>query len=166
MDDNKRTNRYFFWRRVLLNLTVIGLVYILWFRPAQSYAVRKIILPSFDWLNKQGGDIYSELGIDEFFLSSGSNAFPRVKIEIPFNGYFWLAMALIWSAKNRRFGRVIWLYNWALFLIIPFVALGILGGFTWLAPLANVHEKIYKALFLILGILSVKEADTVLKNNN
>ncbi len=164
MDDTKRTNRYFFWRQVFISLTAVGLVYILFIRPVQSFAVREFILPTFDSLIKQDSDIVSSPGIDEFFLLSVSNAFPRVKIEVPFNGYFWLAMAFIWPSKNRRFGRVIWLYNWALFLIIPLAAIGIVGGLTWLAPLANVHEKIYKALFLILGILAVKEADTLMKN--
>lgn len=164
MDDSKRTGRYFFWRQVFISLTAIGLVYILFIRPVQSFAVREFILPTFDSLIKSENDIIAAPGIDEFFLESITNAFPRVKIEVPFNGYFWLAMAFIWPSKNKRFGRVIWLYNWALFLIIPLVAIGILGGLTWLAPLANVHEKIYKALFLILGILAVKEADTLMKS--
>jgi len=164
MDDSKRTNRYFFWHRVFISLIAVGLIYILCIRPAQSYAVREFILPVFDSLIEAKDNIVSEPGIDEFYISSASNAFPRVKIEVPFNGYFWLAMAFIWPAKNKRLGRVIWLYNWILFLIIPLAAIGILGGFIWLAPLVNVHEKIYKALFLILGILAVKEADTLIKN--
>lgn len=164
MDHSKRTERYCFWRQVFISLTAIGLVYILFIRPVQSFAVKEFILPAFNSLIKSGDDIISSPGKDEFFLNSITNSFPRVAIEVPFNGYFWLAMAFIWPSKNKRFGRVIWLYNWALFLIIPLVAIGILGGLTWLAPLANVHEKIYKALFLILGILAVKEADTLMKS--
>ena len=163
MDDSKRTNRYFFWRRVFISLTAIGLVYILFIRPVQSFVVRDLILPAFNSWIKHDSDIVTSPGKDEFFLESITNSFPSVKIEMPFNGYFWLAMAFIWPSKNWRFGRVIWLYNWALFLIIPLVAIGILSGLTWLAPLANVHEKIYKALFLILGILAVKKADTLIK---
>ncbi len=163
MDNSKRTKRYFFWRRLFISLTAVGLLYILIIRPVQSFAVREFILPAFNSLIKPENDIISAPGIDEFFLESTTNSFPRVKIEVPFNGYFWLAMAFIWPSKNKRFGRVIWFYNWALFLIIPLVAIGILGGLTWLAPLANVHEKIYKAIFLILGILAVKEADTLMK---
>lgn len=163
MDNSKRTGRYFFWRRVFISLTAVGLVYILFIRPVQSFVVREFILPAFDTLILPGNDIVSAPGIDEFFLESITNSFPRVKIEVPFNGYFWLAMAFIWPAKNRRFGRVIWLYNWALFLIIPFVAVGILYGFTWLAPLINIHEKVYKAIFLILGILAVRETTIQLK---
>jgi hypothetical protein len=49
-------------------------------------------------------------------------------------------------------------------LIIPIAALGIIYGFTWLAPLINIHEKVYKALFLILGVLAVREADELLKD--
>jgi len=71
---------------------------------------------------------------------------------------------MIWPAKNRHFGRFILIYNWILFLIIPIVAISIINGFTWLAPLANVHDKVYKALFLILGVLAVREADKLLKD--
>ena len=47
---------------------------------------------------------------------------------------------------------------------MPIVAISIINGFTWLAPLANVHDKVYKALFLILGVLAVREADELLKD--
>ncbi len=163
MDDSKRTERYFFWRRVFVSLTALGLVYILFIRPVQSLVVREFILPAFDSFIKPGSDIVTAPGIDEFFLESITNSFPRVKIEVPFNGYFWLAMSLIWPTKNKRFSRVIWIYNGALFLIIPIAALGILYGFTGLAPLINIHEKVYKAIFLILGILAVRETTVKLK---
>jgi hypothetical protein len=163
MDDSKRAERYYFWRRVFISLTAIGLVYILFIRPVQSFVVREFILPAFDSLIKPDSDIVSAPGIDEFFLESITNSFPRVKIEVPFNGYFWLAMAFIWPAKNRHFARVIWIYNSALFLIIPIAALGIIYGFTWLAPLINIHEKVYKVIFLILGILAVRETTVQLK---
>ena len=73
-------------------------------------------------------------------------------------------MSLIWPTKNKHFRRVVWNYNLALFVIIPLAAVGILYGITWLALLTNVHEKVYKALFLILGILAVREADELLKD--
>ena len=164
MDYRERSYRYLFWRKLFISLTAIGLVYILFIRPIQSFAVREFILPAFDTLITPNSDILTTLGRDEFFLSSLSDSFPRVKIDIPFNGYFWLAMAMIWPTKNRHFGRFILIYNWILFLIIPIVAISIINGFTWLAPLANVHDKVYKALFLILGILAVREADKLLKD--
>ena len=164
MDYRERSERYLFWRQLIISLTAIGLVYILFIRPVQSFTVREFILPAFDSFIKPDSDIFTALGRDEFYLSSQSYSFPSVKIEVPFNGYFWLVMAMIWPTKNRRFGRVIWIYNWVLFLIIPIVAICTINGFTWLAPLANVHEKTYKALFLILGILAVREADELLKD--
>ena len=164
MDYRKRSERYLFWRQLIISLIAIGLVYILFIRPIQSFAVREFILPAFDSFIKPDSDILTTLGRDEFFLSSLSDSFPRVKIDVPFNGYFWLAMAMIWPAKNRHFGRFILIYNWILFLIIPIVAISIINGFTWLAPLANVHDKVYKALFLILGVLAVREADKLLKD--
>lgn len=163
MDYSERSYRYLFWRKLFVSLTAIGLIYILFIRPIQSFAVREFILPAFDALIKPGSDVLTAPGKDEFFLSSRSGSFPSVKIEVPFNGYFWLAMSMIWPTKNKRFSRVIGIYNGLLFLIIPMAALGIIYGFTWLAALVNVHEKVYKALFLILGILAVREADELLK---
>ena len=164
MDYRERSYRYLFWRKLFISLIAIGLVYILFIRPIQSFAVREFILPAFDTLIKSDSDILIKLGKDEFFLESITHSFPRVKIEVPFNGYFWLAMSMVWPTKNKRFGRVIWIYNWVLFLIMPIVAISIINGFTWLAPLANVHDKVYKALFLILGVLAVREADELLKD--
>ena len=164
MDNSERSYRYLFWRQLIISLIAIGLVYILFIRPIQSFAVREFILPAFDSFIKPDSDILTAPGRDEFFLSSLSDSFPRVKIDVPFNGYFWLAMAMVWPTKNKRFARVIWIYNGLLFLIIPIAALGIIYGFTWLAPLINIHEKVYKALFLILGVLAVREADELLKN--
>lgn len=164
MDHRERSFRYLFWRKLCISLTAIGLIYILFIRPMQSFAVREFILPAFDTLITSDSDIITESGKDEFFLESITHSFPRVKIEVPFNGYFWLGMSLIWPTRNKRFGRVIWNYNLALFIIIPMAAFGIIYGFTWLAPLTNVHEKVYKALFLILGVLAVREADELLKD--
>ena len=166
MDNPERSYRYLFWRQLIISLIAIGLVYILFIRPIQSFAVREFILPAFDSFIKPDSDIFTGTGWvdDGFNISSLSNLFPAVKIEVPFNGYFWLAMAMIWPTKNKRFARVIWIYNSLLFLIIPIAALGIIYGFTWLAPLTNVHEKVYKALFMILGILAVRKADELLKD--
>ena len=163
MDYRERSERYLFWRQLIISLIAIGLVYILFIRPIQSFTVQEIILPFFDSLIKPDSDIITSPGTDEFYLSSLSDSFPEVKTEVPFNGYFWLAMSLIWPTKNKRFGRAIWFYNGLLFLIIPMAALGIIYGFTWLASVVNVHEKVYKALFLILGVLAVREADELLK---
>ena len=164
MDYRERSYRYLFWRQLIISLTAIGLVYILFIRPIQVFAVREFILPAFDTLIKSDSDILIKPGKDEFFLESITHSFPRVKIEVPFNGYFWLAMSLIWPTKNKHFRRVVWNYNLALFVIIPLAAIGILYGIPWLALLTNVHEKVYKALFLILGVLAVREADKLLKD--
>ncbi len=164
MDYRERSYRYLFWRKLCISLIAIGLVYILFIRPVQSFVVREFILPVFDSFIKPDSDIITTLGRDEFFLSSLTDIFSQVKIEVPFNGYFWLAMSMIWPTKNKRFGRFILIYNWILFLIIPIIAISIINGFSWLAPLANVHDKVYKALFLILGILAVRETDELLKD--
>ena len=164
MDNPERSYRYLFWRQLIISLIAIGLVYILFIRPIQSFAVREFILPAFASFIKPDSDILASPGRDEFFLSSLSDSFTKVKIEVPFNGWFWLAMAMIWPTKNKRFIRVIWIYNGLLFLIIPITALGIIYGFTGLALLTNVHVRVYKALILILGLFAVLETDKLLKD--
>ena len=164
MDYRERSERYLFWRQLIISLIAFGLVNILFIRPVLSFAVREFILPAFDSFIKPNSDILTAPGVDEFYLSSLSNSFTSITINVPFNSYFWLAMAMIWPTKNKRFSRVIWIYNSLLFLIIPIAALGIIYGFTWLAPLTNIHENVYKALFLILGVLAVREADKLLKD--
>ncbi len=163
MDYHERSDRYLFWRRFIIGLTAIGLVYILFIRPLQIYIVRKLIVPTIKMAITPDSDIATRIGNDEFYLVSTSRTFSKVKIEVPFNGFFWLAMAMIWPTRNRHFSRVVWIYNWALFLIIPLIILGILAGWNWLVPLAKVHEDVYKALFLILGILALRSADKLLK---
>ena len=196
MDYRERSERYLFWRQLIISLTAVGLVYILFIRPVQSFVVREFIRPAFNSFIKPNSDIVTEPGADEFllitavrefilfpfnsfikpdsyivteqpdefFLTSITSSFPRVPIEVPFNGWFWLAMAMIWPTKNKRFIRVIWIYNGLLFLIIPITALGIIFGFTWLALPTNVHVSVYKALFFILGLFAVLETDKLLKD--
>ena len=165
MDYSKRSERYLFWRQLIISLTAVGLVYILFFRPIIFFAIKEFSLTAVDSFIKPDSDIHISLGNDEFFLLSLSDSFPRVRIDIPFfSGHFWLAMAMIWPTKNRRFSRIIWIYIGLLFLIYPILAISIINGFTWLTPLANVHDKVYKALFLILGLLAVREADQLLKD--
>ena len=196
MDYRKRSKRYLFWRQLIISLTVVGLAYILFIRPVQSFAVQEFIRPAFDSFIKPDSDIVTKPAEtefflitavqefilfsfdsfikpdsyivteqpDEFFLTSITGSFPRVQIEVPFNGWFWLAMAMIWPTKNKRFIRVIWNYNGLLFLIIPITALGIIYGFTWLALLTNIHVRVYKTLFFILGLFAVLETDKLLKD--
>lgn len=159
MDTADRSHRYLFWRKIFISLIAIGLVYILIIRPIQSILIQHLIFPFFNLFIKPESAISAGAGVDEFFIYSLKNEFSEVKIEIPFNGYFWLAMAMIWPSKNIRYGRMIWFYNWALFIIIPLIAMAMLQGYTWVAILAKLHERAYKAIFLIIGIIAIRDAD-------
>lgn len=161
---SKQSNRYFFYRRLVISLTVFGFLYILVIRPVQIILMQDYLLPLFYSILNPVGDIIASPGKDEFFLESITGAFPQVKIEMPFNGYFWLAMALIWPSKNKQFSRVIWVYNGLLFLIIPIIAFGMIMGINWIAFLANIHERVYKAIFLILGVIAVNQSATTLQD--
>ncbi len=97
MDYRERSYRYLFWRQLIISLTAVGLVYILIFPPIISFAIGEFILPAFDSFIKPDSDIIIAPGRDEFFLSSLSDSYPSVRIDIPFfSVHFWLAMAMIW----------------------------------------------------------------------
>jgi len=37
-------------------------------------------------------------------------------------------------------------------------------GINWIAFLANIHERVYKAIFLILGVIAVNQSATTLQD--
>ena len=73
---------------LLLSLTLIGLGYIIIILPTQSFLVRVYIVPAFPIIIKPLSDIMVLPGNDEFFIISIVNAFVKVKIDVPFSGYF------------------------------------------------------------------------------
>ena len=85
------------------------------------------------------------------------------KIELPFNGYICLALALFWAAKSYKLIIILLLYQLALVILMPLAGWLILEGHGWAIIAANVHDKVYKALFIILGLLAVRSAALSLK---
>ena len=53
--------------------------------------------------------------------------------------------------------KVVIYYNLALIIILPIFILIILSGNTWVAALINANGIVYKALFLSLSVLVIKE---------
>ena len=100
---------------------------------------------------------------DEIFVinQAGQNTF-RTKLELPFNGYILLALTLFVAAGNHKFIRILVIYQLALFFMIPFLGWLLINGQSWLAIILNVHQTAHKAVFLIMGLLSIKsKADSV-----
>jgi hypothetical protein len=58
---------------------------------------------------------------------------------------------------NKTMMKFIIYYNLALFIIIPIFIFIILSGNTWVAPLISANEIVYKALFLSISVLVIKE---------
>lgn len=89
----------------------------------------------------------------------------RTKIELPFNGYVWLALALFWTAKSRKLIKILIVYQVIWAILLPLVFLLILNGNGFMLIAANLHEKVYKALFIIVGLLAVSSATLSLNRN-
>ena len=53
--------------------------------------------------------------------------------------------------------KIVIYYNLALIIIIPIFILILLSGNIWVAPLISANEIVYKALFLSLSVLVIKE---------
>ena len=88
MDYRERSERYLFWRQLIISLTAIGLVYILFIRPIQSFAVREFILPAFDSFIKPDSDIITSRGRYEFFSIFINGYIQLSKNRSPFQQLF------------------------------------------------------------------------------
>ena len=157
MDNHQRSANYLIWRRVLLSLTVFSLLYIGAVRPLQSLLLDKVIFPVVSEFALDYKDVRLVTDVDEIDLIT---QWPKpghlTKIELPFNGHVWLALALFWGAGNRKMIKILLLYQLVLVFLIPVAGLLILKGHGWMIMVANIHEKLYKFLFLILGLLAVR----------
>ena len=164
MDSHKRSAEYFFWRRVLLSLTVFSVLYMGVVRPLQSLIVDQIIFPKVSEVDLEYENVHIGKGVDEIYLTT---QWPKpdhlTKIELPLNGYVCLALALFWAAKNRKLIRILLLYQLVLVVLMPLAGWLILEGHGWVIIVANVHDKIYKALFIIVGLLAARSSVLSLK---
>jgi len=87
------------------------------------------------------------------------------KLELPFNGHILLVLTLLLISGNKRFIKFLVFYQLSLFIIIPFLGCLLINGQTWLSIVINVHEKTHKAVFLLMGFLSIKsKLDTLIKS--
>ena len=84
------------------------------------------------------------------------------KLELPFNGHILLALTLLIASGNNKFIRFLVIYQILLFFIIPLLGWLLINGQNWLSIILNFHENAHKAVFLIMGLLSIKsKADSV-----
>ena len=85
------------------------------------------------------------------------------KIQLLFSGYIWLALSLFWAAKRYKLIKILLFYQLALVILMPLAGWLILEGHGWVIIAANVHDKVYSALFIIVGLLAVRRAALSLK---
>ncbi len=157
MDSHQRSRHTLFWRRVVLGLSVFSLLYIGAVRPLQSLLIEKVIYPAVNDFALSFENIRLEKDVDEIdIVTQWPKPDHRTKIELPFSGYVCLALALFWTAKNHKLIKILLLYQLALVILMPIAGWLILNGYGWVIILTNVHDKVYKALFIIMGLLAVR----------
>ena len=164
MDSHKRSAEYFFWRRVLLSLTVFSVLYMGVVRPLQSLLIERVIFPAVNDFALDYDNVLLTTDVDEIdIITQWPKPDHLTKIELPLNGYVWLALALFWGAGNRKLIRILLIYQLVLIFVMPIAGLLILEGHRWMIIAVSIHEKLYKFLFLILGLLAVRSAVLSLK---
>lgn len=159
LDSHQRSARYLFWRRVLLSLTVFSLLYVGAVRPLQSLLIDKVIFPVASDFVLDYKDVQLAADVDEIdIITQWPKPDHYTKIQLLFSGYIWLALALFWIAKSHKLIIILLLYQLALVILMPLAGWLILEGHGWVIIAANVHDKVYKALFIIIGLLAVRSA--------
>ena len=158
MDNHQRRKRHsHFWIKFSLSLGCFCLFYFFLIRPIQTIIVAEIVVPTLQSFLSDNSDFLIQAKQDDYLIESHSDMFINLKINPPFNGYFWLAVTFIWTFGNKTMMKFVIYYNLALFIIHPILALTLLNGNIWIAPIISAHEIVYKALFLSLGVLAIKE---------
>ena len=133
-------------------------------RPLQSLVIDQIIFPKVSEVVSEYENVHIGKGVDEIYLiTQWPKPGQSTKIDLPFNGYAWLALALFWGAGNRKLIRILLIYQLVLIFVMPITGLLILEGYRWMIIAVSIHEKLYKFLFLILGLLTVRSGALFLK---
>ena len=157
MDNHQRSANYLIWRRVLLSLTVFSLLYIGAVRPLQSLLIDKIIFPAVSVFALDYEDVQLITNVDEIdLITKWPHPDYQTQIELPFNGHVWLALALFWIAKSHKLIKILLLYQLVLVILMPLAGWLILEGYGWVTIATNIHNKVYKALFIIVGLLAIR----------
>ena len=160
MDSYQRSGHYLFWRRVFLNLTIFSLLYVWAVMPLQSLLIDKVIFPAVSVFVLDYEDVQLITSVDGIgLITKWPHPDYQTQIELPFNGHVWLALALFWIAKRRKLIRILLLYQLILIVLMPLAGWLILEGYSWVTTATNIHNKVYKALFIIVGLLAVRSLE-------
>ena len=158
MDSHQRSRHHLFWRRVFLSLTVFSLLYVGAVRPLQSLLIDKVIFPAVSVFALDYEDVQLVTNVDEIdLITQWPHPDYQTQIELPFNGHVWLALALFWIAKSRKLIRILFLHQLFLTILMPLAGWLILEGYGWVTIVTNIHTKVYKVLFNIVGLLAIRD---------
>jgi hypothetical protein len=156
MDSSQRSARPAFWRRALFSLSLFCVLYLGAVRPAQVALVQRYIGPEISALAENYDNIKVRIGRDEIWLVPSE--FASVRFDLPFGGFFLLPLTLFIAARDRRFMWPMVAYHGSLLLLFPLFGYFILQGSYTAMVITILHEKAYKAAFIILGILTLRES--------
>ena len=90
-------------------------------------------------------------------ITNNINKVLEIKIEWPLNGSILLAFTLFYISRNKNLMKLLIGYQCIWLIIIPLAVLPIINGNIIITILYNIHLKIYKMIFLFLGLLSIRQ---------
>ena len=156
LDDHQPTTKFLFWKRAALSIILFILIYFGGIKPLQSIFIDKIVYPPLTGYIQNYPNYYLITIEDEIRLITYST-FPQVpaKIEWPLNGSICLAFALLFIGGNRKMMRKIILYQFVFITLIPLAVLLIINGHGLMEIIYSIHLKLYKLLFIFIGLLSI-----------
>ena len=156
LDDHQPTTKFLFWKRADLSIILFILIYFGGIKPLQSTLIDKIIYPPLAGYIQNYPNYYLITIEDEMRLITYST-FPQVpaKIEWPLNGSICLAFALLFIGGNRKMMQILVLYQFSFLILMPFAILLILNGYGLMEIIYSIHLKLYKLLFIFIGLLSI-----------
>ena len=156
LDNHQPATKFIFWKRVVLSIILFILIYFGGIKPLQSILIDKIIYPPLIGYIQNYPNYYLITIEDEMRLITYST-FPQVpaKIEWPLNGSICLAFALLFIGGYRKMMQILVLYQFTFLILMPFAILLILNGYGLMEIIYSIHLKLYKLLFIIIGLLSI-----------
>ena len=167
LDDHQPTTKFLFWKRAALSIILFILIYFGGIKPLQSIFIDKIVYPPLTGYIQNYPNYYLITIEDEMRLITYST-FPQVpaKIEWPLNGSICLAFALLFIGGNRKMMQILVLYQFSFLILMPFAILLILNGYGLMEILYSIHLKLYKLLFLFIGLLSIMDLYSKIPKEN
>ena len=158
MDNHQRRKRYsHFWIKFIFSLGCFCLFYFFLIRPIQTIIVAEVVVPALQSFSSDNSDFFIESKQDDYLIESHSNKFIDLKINPPLNGYFWLVVIFIWTFGGTTMMKFVLYYNLVLVIVVPIFIFLLLSGNIWVVPFISANEIVYKALFLSISILVIKE---------